>query len=67
MQTTGVGRDKERDKTVRFSVPATEGRKEMSAEEKVERIRRGRLNGWVMKRFEPKRYGELAERALAEL
>ncbi|KAK3062723.1 hypothetical protein LTS18_003487 [Coniosporium uncinatum] len=67
MQTTGAGRDKERDKMVRFSVPATEGRKEMSAEEKVERIRRGRLSGWVMKRFEPKRYGELAERALAEL
>jgi len=61
------GKDKERDKTVRFSVPATEGRQDMSAEEKVERIRRGRLSGWVMKRFESKRYEELAERALAEL
>jgi hypothetical protein len=41
--------------------------KGMSEEEKLERIVRGRANGWNRPRFNPKRYEELCDRALGEL
>lgn len=41
--------------------------KGMSEEEKLERIVRGRANGWNRPRFNPKHYKELCDRALGEL
>jgi hypothetical protein len=43
------------------------GSKEMGPEEKLERIVRGRESGWRRERFNPRRYEELCEVALAEL
>jgi hypothetical protein len=43
------------------------GSKEMAPEEKMERIVRGRQRGWVRKRFDPRKYEQLCEAALAEL
>lgn len=40
---------------------------EAEKKEKVTRVEEGRARGWKTARFEPKRYVELAEDALAEL
>lgn len=52
-----------RDREARFG----SARKEMTPEEKMERILKGRERGWKMRRFDRSRYEALAERALAEL
>ncbi|KAF1989664.1 hypothetical protein K402DRAFT_401770 [Aulographum hederae CBS 113979] len=57
-----------KDRVVRFQTPeGYNGQKEMSAMEKQERILRGRENGWARERFDPKRYEDLCEKAIAEL
>lgn len=43
------------------------GKLEMSLEEQMERIVKGRASGWRRERFNPRRYEELCEVALAEL
>lgn len=43
------------------------GKLEMSPEERMERIVKGRVRGWRRERFNPRRYEELCEVALAEL
>lgn len=43
------------------------GKLEMSPEEQMERIVKGRARGWRRERFNPRRYEELCEVALAEL
>jgi len=43
------------------------GVKEMQPEEKMERIARGRARDWRRKRFDPRRYQNLADVALSEL
>lgn len=53
------------DREKRFGKPLSS--KDMSKEEKVERIVRGRANGWKRPRFNPQRYEELCNRALGEL
>ena len=43
------------------------GKRKMSAEEKMERIVRGRERKWARPRFDPMKYRELCELAIAEL
>jgi hypothetical protein len=44
-----------------------EGKRKMSAEERMERIVRGRERKWARPKFDPMRYRELCEVAIAEL
>jgi hypothetical protein len=55
-----------RNREARFG-PSSSVKKEMTAEEKRERILKGRERGWKMTRFDRSRYEVLVERALGEL
>jgi len=57
--------DTARDRENRFG--ALSASKDMTEEEKLARIARGRASGWKRPRFNSQRYRELCDRALGEL
>jgi hypothetical protein len=50
-----------------FATKDDAGKRKMSPEERMERIAKGRARKWARPRFDPSRYQELCELAIAEL
>ncbi len=50
-----------------FKLGSSHTGKQMTKEEKLERIRRGRERGWARARFDPNRYEKFAQTVLGEL